>query len=269
MVLGEVENNTEEFVLPTVEIKKDLPQTELTDEQTNRINQYLELSHDNDEEDMERLLGSQLGNHFWTQAEKTCLVYFVQKVDGDYEELRERYFSHRSCVALKTQYRKILKGLDTPATTPRLSISNISAKTGNSLVKLLTPKASPMKKVAQRMSRMETIEEEEVVQEEEEEDEKLLKEMEQVEEEEEEEKAVEKKEEEEEALPEECEIEETNEKKMSVGFILAIVIPILLVIIFHIFVILVPEGVLNEDFEVMVNHYKQAWTKIWLSVTSN
>lgn len=254
MVLGEVENNAEEECPPTVELKKD---PELTADQESRINQYLELSENNDEEDMERLLGSQLGNHFWTQKEKTCLVYFVQKVDGDYEALHENYFTHRSAVALKVQYKKILKGNDTPATTPRLSISNITRNAGNSLVKLLTPKASPMKEVAQPLEPMETIEEEEPVLEEEE-DAKLLAELEQ----EEEENIVEKNEEveeEQEEAPMETEEQADTKKTESLSWIMVIFIPILLLVVAHIFIIMVPEDALSPAVESSIKLYKQTW----------
>merc|ERR1712048_1350066 len=84
--------------------------------------------------------------------------------------LHKQYFPHRSTVALKAKYRKVSQGLDTPATTPRLSLSHLSTSLGNSAikaakttVKLLTPQQSPMKSAQEEE---EGIEEEELLEEE-------------------------------------------------------------------------------------------------------
>merc|ERR1712048_806016 len=118
----------------------------------------------------------------------------LKKCDGDFGLLHKQYFPHRSTVALKAKYRKVSQGLDTPATTPRLSLSHLSTSLGNSAikaakttVKLLTPQQSPMKSAHEEEEEGEEEQEEDGIEEEE------LEEQQDAEEEEE--KMIEKEEE--------------------------------------------------------------------------
>merc|ERR1740129_1429226 len=86
------------------------------------------------------------GNHYWTQAEKECLIYFLKRCGNDMDKLQEEYFPHRTVGALKTRYTKILRGEDTPATTPRLSVGNFISAAANEVVKAVTPR-KPIKAI--------------------------------------------------------------------------------------------------------------------------
>jgi len=114
---------------------------EATTEGQAAIEQFLSNSKSTDE--MQDLLDSCKGNHFWTEQEKQCLVYFLNICDENFTELHERYFQHRTPGALKTRYTKIIRGEDTPASTPRMSVGHLSEmakQTGNEIIKAMTPR---------------------------------------------------------------------------------------------------------------------------------
>lgn len=233
-----------------------------SDEGQEHIGHYLNLAEDKTEEDMESMLERCIGNHFWTTSEKTCLCYYVDKWGQDFKKLKQDYFSHRSEVALKSQYKKILRGEDTPATTPRLSISNISKQTSNSLIKLLTPKSTPMKKSAEKIL-MDDDEvdhllldddilddnvemEEEDVEMEEEEEEEIPEEV--VEEQEEVEPETTPEEEQEETEVEEAQaLKPAVEDKSNQMILWGILIPLCLVVLFVIVIINCPDDALGPQ----------------------
>jgi hypothetical protein len=141
MPFAEVDSNEEE-VAPQEKPEVLLSQVnEATTEGQAAIEQFLSNSKSTDE--MQDLLDSCKGNHFWTEQEKQCLVYFLNICNENFTELHERYFQHRTPGALKTRYTKIIRGEDTPASTPRMSVGHLSEmakQTGNEIIKAMTPR---------------------------------------------------------------------------------------------------------------------------------
>eukprot|EP00493_Phyllostaurus_siculus_P025051 UN25395 len=75
-----------------------------------RVEDYLRLSEDTSDKEMLEKLSQCNGNHYWTQAEKECLIYFLKRCGNDMDKLQEDYFPHRTVGALKTRYTKIIRG---------------------------------------------------------------------------------------------------------------------------------------------------------------
>jgi len=123
------------------------------------VDGYLnETQHRSPEEMLDQLKDCST-NRLWTQEEKECLVYFANLVKQDFDALHGQYFHHRTVGALKTRYGKIIRGEDTPATTPRLSLGNYVAHAANTVMNSMTPrKAATPARAAD--DAMETIEEE-------------------------------------------------------------------------------------------------------------
>jgi len=109
---------------------------------------YLKQSEEHTDKEMLEKLSQCNGNHYWTQDEKECLVYFSQRCEHDMDKLHEDFFPHRTVGALKTRYTKILRGEDTPATTPRLSVGAIISNAANEAIKAVTPR-KPIKAIQQ------------------------------------------------------------------------------------------------------------------------
>jgi len=84
------------------------------------VEEYLSKAEESTEKQMLEKLAGCNGNHFWTAEEKECLIFFMRRVGNDFDKLHSDYFPHRTQGALKTRYQKILRGEDTPASTPRL-----------------------------------------------------------------------------------------------------------------------------------------------------
>lgn len=249
------------------------------------ISNFLSLCEDYTEEEMDNLLQESQNNHFWTQEEKMCLVYFGEKCDMNFKSLHEDRFPGRSVVALKGMYKKMLKGEDTPASTPRFSISNSSKKVGNKLnsfVKLLTPSSTPMKNNVERRTLEEINEEEDeclfdddselVLEEEEiqpvgEEEEQVEEEDEpEVEEAEKEEELVEDAEEEEEVeLETEAEefIQEGDDLRLNCFF--GIAIPMMVLILFTLLIVNMPVENLGEK-DSLLNQYRGTINNSWSMV---
>jgi len=138
--------------------------SEVTDSGRQMLEGYRMKTDNSTDKEMLENLSQCNGNHYWTQSEKECLIYFLKKCGNDLEKLQEDFFPHRSIGALKTRYTKIIRGEDTPATTPRLSVGNIISSAANEVVKAVTPR-KPIK----------AIQEAEIEEEEEEIDEDLNK----------------------------------------------------------------------------------------------
>jgi len=107
---------------------------------------YLKQSEEHTDKEMLEKLSQCNGNHYWTQDEKECLVYFSKRCGNDMDKLHDDFFPHRTVGALKTRYTKILRGEDTPATTPRLSVGNIISNAANEAIKAVTPR-KPIKAI--------------------------------------------------------------------------------------------------------------------------
>jgi len=84
-------------------------------------------------------------------------------VGNDFDKLHSDYFPHRTQGALKTRYQKILRGEDTPASTPRLSVGNLMNQTVNEIVKAVTPR-KPIKAIVEHEAEVENDENEELTQ---------------------------------------------------------------------------------------------------------
>lgn len=142
MVLESLEHNELEAQVDSSE-----PLLEKEDADSALLHEYRWKSEDSTEEEMAEMLEESLGNHFWTNEEKQCLVYYYDKCDGDLERLHREYFTHRSAAALGIRFKAIQKGAETPATTPRLSISaasEMTKKVVNKTISMLTPKKPTM-----------------------------------------------------------------------------------------------------------------------------
>jgi hypothetical protein len=123
------------------------------------VEEYLSKSEDSTEKQMLEKLATCNGNHFWTAEEKECLIFFMRRVGNDFDKLHSDYFPHRTQGALKTRYQKILRGEDTPASTPRLSVGNLMNQTVNEIVKAVTPR-KPIKAIIEHEAEEENENEE-------------------------------------------------------------------------------------------------------------
>lgn len=138
MVLEELASNSEAPEHDDVP-----PKIAVTEPTSTLLETYRENIVDNTEEEMQALLTSCYGNHFWTVEEKQCLVFFCDLVDGDFDVLHEVYFTHRTIGSLRSRWHSLQRGQETPMTTPRLSLSNALVKASNAVIKVCTPNASP------------------------------------------------------------------------------------------------------------------------------
>jgi len=128
-----------------------ITEPQMTDEGKETLEGYVKKAEEKTDIEMLKKLEGCNGNHFWTTEEKECLIYFLRRSNQDFEKLQEEYFPYRTVGALRTRYTKIIRGEDTPASTPRLSVGNMSNMVGtavNEIAKAVTPR-KPIKAVVE------------------------------------------------------------------------------------------------------------------------